>query len=114
MSLSFYAENGDLIVSFRNGVQYVLRLEDLLGADMSQPIGTGEEGKISINRYLLVTCRLDESKIPEVVLEKVPETVEELKALEALKKDAGAVVPGGTQFRSVPMLLCLRFPDHLG
>jgi hypothetical protein len=61
---------------------------------MSQPIGSGEEGKISINRYLLVTCRLDESKIPEVVLEKVPETVEELKALEALKKDAGAVVPG--------------------
>ena len=93
--VEFYAENGELIVSLRNGVQYVLRLGGSAGADMSQPIGTGEEGKISINRYLLVTCRLDESKIPEVVLEKVPETVEELKALEALKKDAGAVVPGG-------------------
>jgi hypothetical protein len=92
--VEFYAENGELIVSLRNGVQYVLRLGGSAGADMSQPIGSGEEGKISINRYLLVTCRLDESKIPEVVLEKVPETVEELKALEALKKDAGAVVPG--------------------
>lgn len=93
--VEFYAENGELIVSLRNGVQYVLRLGGSAGADMSQPIGLGEEGKISINRYLLVSCRLDETKIPEVVLEKVPETVEELKALEALKKDAGAVVPGG-------------------
>lgn len=92
--VEFYAQNGELIVSLRNGVQYVLRLGGSAGADMTQPIGSGEEGKISINRYLLVTCRLDESKIPEVVLEKVPESVEELKALEALKKDAGAAVPG--------------------
>ncbi|MFN7843188.1 MAG: DUF4340 domain-containing protein [Pirellula sp.] len=92
--VEFYAENGELIVSLRNGVQYVLRLGGSAGADMSQPIVAGEEGKISINRYLLVTCRLDESKIPEAILEKVPETVEELKALEALKKEAGAAVPG--------------------
>ena len=92
--VEFYAENGELIVSLRNGVQYVLRLGGSAGADMSQPIGAGEEGKISINRYLLVTCRLDESKIPEAVLEKVPETVEELKALEALKKEAGVAAPG--------------------
>lgn len=92
--VEFYAENGELIVSLRNGVQYVLRLGGSAGADMSQPIGAGEEGKISINRYLLVTCRLDESKIPEAILEKVPETVEELKALEALKKEAGVAVPG--------------------
>ncbi|MCU0713910.1 MAG: DUF4340 domain-containing protein, partial [Pirellula sp.] len=92
--VEFYAENGELIVSLRNGVQYVLRLGGSAGADMSQPIDANEEGKISINRYLLVTCRLDDSKIPEAVIEKVPETVEELKALEALKKDAGLSVPG--------------------
>ncbi len=61
---------------------------------MSLPIDSKEEGKISINRYLLVTCRLDESKIPEAIMEKVPETVEELKALEALKKQAAGTVSG--------------------
>ncbi|XZE20933.1 DUF4340 domain-containing protein [Pirellulaceae bacterium SH449] len=86
--VEFYSENGELIVSLRNGVQYVLRLGGSAGADMSQPIDSSDEGKISINRYLLVTCRLDESKIPEALLEKAPETVEELKAMESLQKNS--------------------------
>lgn len=91
--VEFYSENGELIVSLRNGVQYVLRFGGSAGADMSQPIDSSDEGKISINRYLLVTCRLDESKIPEALLEKVPETVEELKAMESLKNNAAIPFP---------------------
>jgi hypothetical protein len=106
--VDFYSENGEIIVTLKNGVQYLLRLGGSAGADISQPIEKGEEAKISINRFLLVTCRLEESQIPPVDLEKVPETVEELKALEQLQKAAATgtqpltPTPNPTPDQSVP------------
>jgi len=92
-SYELYAMNGDLQVTLKDGVQYLLRFGNGAGASF-EPVETEEtkEGEapkeVSINRFLLVTTRLDESKFPPPDLERVPETVEELKALEAAKKAA--------------------------
>ena len=92
-SYELYAMNGDLQVTLKDGVQYLLRFGNGAGASF-EPVETEEtkEGEapkeVSINRFLLVTTRLDESKFPPPDLERVPETVEELKAMEAAKKAA--------------------------
>lgn len=92
-SYELYAMNGDLQVTLKDGVQYLLRFGNGAGASF-EPVETeetkdGEAPKeVSINRFLLVTTRLDESKFPPPDLERVPESVEELKASEAAKKAA--------------------------
>lgn len=92
-SYELFAMNGDLQVTLKDGVQYLLRFGNGAGASF-EPVETeetkdGEASKeVSINRFLLVTTRLDESKFPPPDLERVPETVEELKAMEAAKKAA--------------------------
>jgi len=98
-SYELFAMNGDLQVTLKDGVQYLLRFGNGAGASF-EPVETeetkdGEASKeVSINRFLLVTTRLDESKFPPPDLERVPETVEELKAMEAAKKAASQpVVP---------------------
>ena len=91
-SYEIYAMNGDLQVTLKDGVQYLLRFGQGAGAsfDAAESEQVGEDGqkKVTINRFLLVTARVDESKFPEPELDRVPETVEELKALEAAKKAA--------------------------
>ncbi|MBM3965478.1 MAG: DUF4340 domain-containing protein [Planctomycetes bacterium] len=92
-SYELFAMNGDLEVTLKDGVQYLLRFGNGAGASF-EPVEAEEtkEGEapkeVSINRFLLVTTRLDESKFPPTDLERVPETVEELKAMEAAKKAA--------------------------
>jgi hypothetical protein len=92
-----FSMNGDLQVTLKDGVQYLLRFGKGAGASF-EPTETeeaGEDGqkKVSINRFLMVTARVDDSKFPEPELDRVPETVEELKALEAAKKAALAPKP---------------------
>jgi hypothetical protein len=87
-----FAMNGDLQVTLKDGVQYLLRFGNPAGAsfESADPDENSQdpnaEKEVSLNRFLLVSARLDESKFPQPVLERVPETVEELKALEAAKK----------------------------
>ncbi|MFN9715915.1 MAG: DUF4340 domain-containing protein [Planctomycetota bacterium] len=96
--LEFYAMNGDIQVTTKDGVQYLLRFGNGAGATF-EPVESqqesSEEGakEVSINRFLLVTTRVDNSKFPEPELQKLPETVEELKALEALKQGPKVVPP---------------------
>lgn len=90
--VELYAMNGDLQVTLKDGVQYLLRFGDGAGASF-EPVESeagkeGEQKEVSINRFLLVSARLDESKFPPPELERAPETVEELKAIEAAKKAA--------------------------
>jgi len=88
-TVDFYSTSGELIVTLKDGVQYLLRFGGAAGADIKDA-GTDDAGKgseISINRFLLVTTRIDEDKFPQPDLEKLPETVEELKAIENLKKE---------------------------
>ncbi|MFM7927709.1 MAG: hypothetical protein ACKO9Q_08330, partial [Pirellula sp.] len=88
--------NGDLQVTIKDGVQYLLRFGKGAGASFepeSEEAGEDGQKKVSINRFLMVTTRVDDSKFPEPELDRVPETVEELKALEAAKKAALAPKP---------------------
>ncbi|MEQ1824989.1 MAG: DUF4340 domain-containing protein [Pirellula sp.] len=90
-SVDFYSKSGELQVTLKDGVQYLLRFGNAAGAeikaiDKKDTEDGKEEEVVSINRFLLVTTRVDESKFPPPDLEKVPETVEELKAIENLKK----------------------------
>ena len=87
------SENGDLQVTLKDGVQYLLRFGKGAGVsfeptDVEDPNTPADDAqkKVTINRFLLVTTRVDESKFPEPQLERVPQTVEELKAIEAAKK----------------------------
>jgi hypothetical protein len=91
--VDFFSKNGELIVTLKDGVQYLLRFGGSASADINAAVEEGKEESVSINRFLLVTARLDESKIPPAILEKVPESVEELKALEALKNAASNPTP---------------------
>lgn len=59
------AANGDMLISLKNGVQFVLRFGAV--ADISI---ASEEGKLS--RFLFVSAQLDESKFPPLELEPVP------------------------------------------
>lgn len=100
--IEFYAKSGELIVTLKDGVQYLLRFGASAGAEINavEPEAgkDGEKGKeeFSINRFMLVTARVDESKFPMPELERLPETVEELKEMERMKQkpaDMPAVVP---------------------
>lgn len=88
--VDFYSKSGELQVTLNDGVQYLLRFGGSASADINEAAEEGKEDSVSINRFLLVTARLDESKFPQPQLEKVPESVEELKSMESLKEAAGA------------------------
>jgi hypothetical protein len=93
-----FAMNGDIQVTTKDGVQYILRFGNGAGATFepveNQP-GATEEGtkEVSINRFLLVTTRVDESKFPQPDLQRLPETVDDLRALEALNQGPQVTPP---------------------
>jgi hypothetical protein len=103
--VDFFSKNGELIVTLKDGVQYLLRFGGSASADINAAVEEGKEESVSINRFLLVTARLDESKIPPAVLEKIPESVEELKAIEALKNAASNPAPALTPSADAPPAL---------
>ena len=86
-NIDFLAKSGELVVTLKDGVQYVLRFGSSAGAEINavdSPDAKAEE-TVSFNRFMLVTARIDESKFPMPELERLPETVEELKQLERMK-----------------------------
>ncbi len=98
-SIEFYSKSGELVVTLKDGVQYLLRFGGAAGAEINavDTADTKEEGKaeesVSINRFMLVTTRVDDSKFPMPELEKLPETVEELKEIERMKQKPAEVPP---------------------
>ena len=98
-SIEFYSKSGEIVVTLKDGVQYLLRFGGAAGAEINavDTADTKEEGKaeesVSINRFMLVTTRVDESKFPMPELERLPETVEELKEIERMKKKPAEVPP---------------------
>jgi hypothetical protein len=96
-SVDFYSKSGEWIITLKDGVQYLLRFgngtAEISASEDQEKSGEEAKEKVSINRYLLVTTRVDDSKFPQPELEKLPETVEELKALEALKNQPAPEAP---------------------
>lgn len=78
--------NGEMTVTLQDGVQYLLRFGNVQGLSEEEASGEeAEEGEssttTSVNRYLLVTAQVDESKFPPPALRPVPTTIEELDAM---------------------------------
>lgn len=101
-----FSMNGDLQVTTKDGVQYVLRFGNGAGATF-EPVesaeGPSDESAkaVSINRFLLVTTRVDEAKFPTPELERLPESVEELKAIQEMR-DGPRVAPPDQEPLSQP------------
>ena len=91
-SIDFLAKSGELVVTLKDGVQYVLRFGNSAGAEINavDAVDVNDAAKaedtVSFNRFMLVTARVDESKFPMPELERLPETVEELKQIEKMKQ----------------------------
>ena len=88
-----YAVAGETLLTTQDGVRYVLRFgEERVANPGIETAADGEENSeapgAKRERYLLVTAALDESKFPAPDLQEVPETIEDLKKLDAEKAAA--------------------------
>ncbi|HBE67857.1 MAG TPA: hypothetical protein DDW52_06885, partial [Planctomycetaceae bacterium] len=91
-SYEIFSTGGETIIGTDDGVQYNLRFGESdasLGASTDDEEENSEQG---LRRYLLVTASLDESKFPTPDLEIVPQTVEEMQAMQA--EESGATESG--------------------
>ncbi|WP_283431183.1 DUF4340 domain-containing protein [Neorhodopirellula lusitana] len=73
--------NGELNVSVNDGVEYVLRFGNVSGLSEADGADDEAEAATGVNRYLLVTTRVDEEQFPAPELKPVPQTIEELAAM---------------------------------
>ncbi|QDV59407.1 DUF4340 domain-containing protein [Rosistilla oblonga] len=76
-----FAANGELIATLKNGVEYLLRFGEIDQQSMDSPEESedgSDEDVTGVNRYLLVTARVNEATFPEPELQAVPETWEQL------------------------------------
>ncbi len=91
-SSEIYAANGELQVTLRDGVQYLIRFGNSAGESSEEKEGEEKaedktaDDSLKLDRYMLVTARLDESKYPAPLLTPVPETYEDLLRMEAASK----------------------------
>lgn len=82
-----FAAGGETIIGTKDSVQYLLRFGEAVASISSESEDEkADEG--SLQRYLLVTAKLDESKFPAPDLTPVPETIEELDKMDAAAKPA--------------------------
>lgn len=85
--VEIYAANGELDVTLNDGVQYVLRFGNVSGLGDEEDSGDDENDgqedspNTSVNRFMLVTTRVDEKQFPAPALKPVPQTIEELAAM---------------------------------
>ncbi|MEO1616919.1 MAG: hypothetical protein AAFV88_13770 [Planctomycetota bacterium] len=92
--------NGELAATTKSGVTYVLRFGNVSGLSEKDDSKDGDEAaedesstdSTGVNRYLMVSTTVDESFFPVPELTPIPQTLEDL---EALDKPAP---PEGTEF----------------
>ena len=91
--------NGELTVGLKDGVEYVLRFGNIEGVgDKEEEEGAedaeGEKKSTGgVNRYLLVTTRVDDSHFPPPDLKDIPTTVEEMEAAEKKAQEPVMTLP---------------------
>ncbi len=73
--IEILSANGELDVILNTGVKYILRFGNISGIEDSNA-----DSEAGVNRYLLVTTKVDDTQFPPPELQAVPKTVEELKA----------------------------------
>lgn len=88
------ANAGETLLTTKDGVRYTLRFgeEVITSAALQAGVEDKDKDKDSPTskreRYLLVTASLDESKFPPPDLQAVPDTIEDLKKMDAEKAAA--------------------------
>lgn len=86
------ANAGETLLTTKDGVRYTLRFgeEVLTGGSVETSADDKDKEAPTSNRqrYLLVTASLDESKFPVPDLQPVPETIEDLRKMDADKAAA--------------------------
>ncbi|MGB7346351.1 MAG: hypothetical protein WBD20_19185 [Pirellulaceae bacterium] len=91
--------NGEMTVGLKDGVEYVLRFGNIAGltedddASDDDDAKEGEEKKSvnGVNRYLLLTTRVNEAKFPAPELQEVPQTLEDLQKLDDAEAKKNAI-----------------------
>ncbi len=81
---------GETLLTTKDGVRYVLRFGEEVVTNPALDAGDGEKdkdnsGESKRERYLLVTAALNEAQFPQPELQPVPETIEDLKRMDAEK-----------------------------
>ncbi len=95
-SVAIYSANGELHVTLEDGVKYVIRFGNIAGISPTE--GGDADGDITetgVNRYLLVTTEVDESRFPVPTMRPIPNTIEELK--KKLASETKASTPVGDE-----------------
>lgn len=83
--VEIYSANGELHVTLNDGVKYVMRFGNIAGLSRSEE-SEGEQSvsevlETGVNRYLLVTTEVDESRFPIPEMKSIPSSIEELKKM---------------------------------
>lgn len=95
-SLELLGRNGDMTVLMNDGVEYLLRFGETAGAgeaaEATEEETAGEEGESpsggGINRFLMVTCRFDETVLTPPELEPIPQSLDEVDPSDRSSADA--------------------------
>jgi len=99
--LDLLSSSGELSVKLKDGVQYLLRFGNAAeNVDMVADAKAAETS-VALNRTLFVTARLDESHYPAPPLKDLPNSIEELKAMEDAAKATDAVTSDIPQMKDV-------------
>lgn len=98
------SSEGEIVVTLKTGVEYVLRFGDLQldlmgdGAEAKQPGEDGTEDAEGVNRYLFVMARFNEEMIEKPELEPLPELPADQAAEPAATDEAeGNTEEGNTE-----------------
>jgi hypothetical protein len=80
--MEIISANGELAVALQSGVKYIMRFGNIAGVTESEDEDAGRgEVEAGVNRYLLVTTMVDQSKFPVPLLRPVPQSLEDLDAI---------------------------------
>ncbi|WP_372899335.1 DUF4340 domain-containing protein, partial [Stieleria sp.] len=88
--IEILSANGELTATTKEGVKYILRFGNISGIADDDKGGdkgdasSADEGDVTggVNRYLMVSTVVDESMFPVPELKPIPQTLEELDALD--------------------------------
>ncbi|OYP34613.1 DUF4340 domain-containing protein [Rhodopirellula sp. MGV] len=91
--IEILSANGEMTATTKDGVQYILRFGNISGTTEKSEEDDEEESDETaggVNRFLMVSTIVDESKFPPPDLKSIPQTIEELDALDAAEEAAAA------------------------
>ena len=86
--LDLLSSSGELVVTLKDGVQYLLRFGNAAENIDMVADEKAADASVALNRTLFVTARLDETRYPAPTLKDLPNTIEELNAMEDAAKAA--------------------------